>query len=291
MKYIFRNISFSFTLLTLSLHNLISNTVHTIPFIKSGGLILVDANLNGEEGHLIFDTGADGILVNMPSSINETDIVDYQSVSGTFKSYDFFIDILKLGTFELKELNAFTTDLSNVEALTGMNILGIIGASSFESEILRIDNLNGTLELMPREKSSDLNSGQLSWCPFKFTNNVPIIEVEIGKKVYSFGLDTGASTSIISKNVLDHHHDLISKSEERVNLATSSETLKELSRFHISSLKVNNVEFQSLSFLALDLGHLQEIFEMPVDGFLSIDQLPIKQMYIDFIEKKIFFKF
>jgi len=281
-------------MLTLSLHAYggnVDDDIHVIPFVKSSGLILVEAEFNGEKGHFIFDTGANAVLINGEESTDGSHTTSFQSLNGTFNAKEVSIPQLSLGSYSLFGLTAFTADLSKFHKITGKNILGIIGAKPFNAELLRIDNVKKTIELLPKRIMPHLNNSLNNSCPIRFENDIPVIDVTIEGETYSFGLDTGASTSLIDESFVSQQRPLFKQLDENFNLVTASDQSQNLKIYTLQPFMISKMRMENLSFGAYDFTEINQSFSKPLVGIISIDQLPVKELFLDFTEGQLYFLF
>lgn len=300
MNYISKISTSLIFMLTLSLHLYGNNldNIYVIPFVKSSGLILLEAEIDGLKGHFIFDTGADALFVNEAnaksnySALGNNNIgnVDFQSLNGSFTSSIVTIGNLTLGTYTLESLNAHTADLSDFENKFEGNLLGIIGAKLFNAEILRIDNIKKTIELIPRKHMQHLSKAINTSCPLRFENDIPIIDVTINDKKYAFALDTGSSISLIDEDFAKKHIKNFTQ-DGTFNLLTASEQSENLLLYKTKSLNISKMKISDLNFGAYDFTFLNSTFSNPLSGIISVDQLPVKELFVDYVEGRLYFLF
>ncbi len=292
MDYISKKISLVLILLTLSLHVSAGNVedIHVIPFVKSSGLILIEAEIDGKKGNFIFDTGAEGLLINAVESKSNNQ-VSFQTLNGSFNSNIVPVSHLTLGTYTLNGLSAYTRDLTVFENKLGGKLLGIIGAKLFNAEILRIDNIKKTIELIPRRLMKHLDKASNSSCPFRFENDVPIIDVTIDGEKYAFGLDTGSSISLIDKNFIEQNPKVFKRLEGKLDLLTASSKSLNVTTYTSDPIHISKIKISDLSFGSYDFSLINTTFSKPLTGILSIDQLPVKELFVDYTEGKLYFLF
>lgn len=292
MNYTFKNIFISLFLLTISLHSNANDrdNVHVIPFIKASGLILIEAEIDGHKGNLIFDTGADGLLINNKVSGEGTQ--DFQSLDGVFSTGSINISHLTFGSYTVNGLKAYKTDLSQLESFLGNNILGVIGAKVLKAEVLRIDNVKKTIELIPKSVLPHLDKSQNHSCPLYFDNDIPIIEVKIDGMPYLFALDTGSSTSFIDSTFFVENMDIFQESNNDIKLVTASTNSSSIDIYVMDEpIDMAKVKLEGVRFALFDFEDINTAFNKPLTGILSIDNLPLKELFMDYLDEHIYFLF
>ncbi|MBT8233184.1 MAG: hypothetical protein HKO66_13220, partial [Saprospiraceae bacterium] len=236
-----------------------ADDIHIIPFVKSSGLIMIEAELDGESGFFIFDSCADALVINDSDFKDEVDF-KFQSLNGVFKSEKVEITNLKFGTYKFFNLNGFKADLSHLEVLTSRHILGIVSAKMFETEVLRVDNIKKTIELYPKKYMKHLDGKDHLSCPIYFENNVPILEVTINGEKYPFALDTGASASLIDQSFVKSNRPLFTNQNTSINLLTAHKKGSKASVSNIKSFKIANARIEKLSFAQFDFSEVNKLF-------------------------------
>ena len=290
MKYLLNILIFSFlgSIHSLAYENENLKGVHIIPFKMSAGLMLVEAEINGIKGLFIFDTGADALLINEIEIKGSQQI--FQTIQGDFNTQRINIKDLRLGTFEVAALEAFTTDLSMLEAHTGEKILGIIGSKMFRSDVVHINNVKNTIELYPIHLINTLNKGKFQKSDITIENDIPIMHVKIGNIVYRFALDTGASISIIDVDNLRDVTELGLTKINSANVLTANNTQVSSKKYQLDEVLLDDISIKELNFIDSDLSDLSTQFDNDIAGILSIEQLPFSDIIIDFKSSKVYFR-
>lgn len=283
MNYRCRNIAIVLFLLTLSLQSFSQKEshLHRIPFEKAAGLMLVTATLDDIKGNFIFDTASDAIVINSKEQSGKCNSKLIQTVQGELQVCGMKFKKLSLGTLVLKNVEAITSDLSTVENHVGSEILGIIGAQLLDSEVIKIDVINRSLELYDRkEVESSLSNTELR-VPLTFENDVPVIALHIGAQSYNFILDSGASVSLIDNSLVDFHNELFEKTNRSFDLVTAAGS-QECFYYYSDALLFGSVVLQDQKMAAVDMSYAQESFAIPISGIISLDHLPFDYLLVDY---------
>lgn len=282
MRYILLNRIFTASLLTLSLHVLLfsAGPYSKIPFEKSSGLLLVKASVNGVEGKMIFDTAADHLLINDAVS-GASSHNNYITLTGEAASQKMKVKSLAIGEFHARDITAYKTDLSLLEKHVGENILGILGAGLLEGELIRINIAEGIIEILPRKEFYKSQGHYKLGFPVSFENRIPVVELQMGGKAFRFVLDTGSSVSIINSALLNRYQDLFNKTNRQFNLLTAASEMENAYYYTCSSMSIAGKFLNMTELGVLDMTDINTQFDKPVDGILSLEDLPFHSIVVD----------
>ncbi len=290
MTSLSHNITFFLSLIIAFLCNTVSakdvDAVYSIPFTNQSGLIVIEGSCNGESGYFIFDSGADAVILN--SDIYNTDTLsaasttEFQTLSGKINALSTTVSALNIGGYVFENEPAYLSSLEHLNGLAQGNLLGIIGASFFTSEIIHIDNLNKVIQLYSRDSKSRFTAGKRT-----ITTNIEIkddliyVPLKIGEEEHLFMLDTGASVSMLDSRFhakYSESFELASHSFEYVtaDVEKMDSEIYQAPDVLISNLRVKEFQFGIASFTAL-------ADKTPVNfaGILSIEQLPVSELLLD----------
>jgi len=285
MKYIFSNIILTTILLTYSLHSIaaVDNHYNRIPFEKSSGLLLVNAVVNGLEGKLIFDTGADHILINNSDTKYDTKAkASFVSITGDKASSRITLESFIMGAFKARDLTAYAADLSLIEKHLGVKILGIFGAGLLDSELIEIDIKEGVIEIFSRKNLDTESFKSLDRFPVCFKNGIPLIELNMNGESFKFLLDTGSSVSIIDSAIVEKHSGNFMKTNKKFDLLTAASESSDRYYYNSYGMSLASRPFTDLKMAVMDLSSVNNQLETPVSGILSLEDLPFESMIIDY---------
>ncbi len=283
MRYRWENIVFVVYMLTLSLHTFASGTSDhfKIPFERQAGLILISANVDNQEGKFIFDTGANGLLLNYKYGATESGIV-LSTLQGDISADAIKVRKLQMGQYVIQNLNAFAADLSSVEDHVGSKILGVIGAKMLDSDVLFINIETRTLELCKKTDLKHYFNEDPIQVPVVFQNDVPVIQLRFNNKLHHFILDTGASVSLIDIFLLEDNSKLFNPTGKDFELITANNKSTVYRYYNTNAIMLDRHVIEGLSVAAINLSYLQDMFEMPISGILSIEDLPVSSVMLDY---------
>lgn len=268
--------------LTLLSNVVIANTI--IPFELINGLMIIEAEINGELGNYILDSGSNGILLNSKSEKSE---VSFQTLSGIAEGSETKISSLRLGNFESKELLGFTTDLSNLEIYIDKRLSGILGCAVFSPRSLEF---NFDMEqLIISDQRIDVNLTQgLNSVNYKLVDDLPIGEVMIDGQLRSFILDTGASSHFIDIHLILELGGNTSKTGITKDIITASGASSISEEYRISNHEIEAAAKPMLAF-AKDFSILSKELGKKIDGIISLSKLSKSVIYFDIVDKKVYY--
>lgn len=274
---------------SLSANESVDKPIYTIPFVKAHGLILLEAEIADQKGFFIFDTGADALLLNSEYGVLSTNdfITEFQSLNGVVETKEVNLQSLTLGNYTLNDIEAYSVNLSKIEALADRKLLGIIGAPILNSEVIHIDNKNNLIQLLPRNVEAFANDKSLIQSEMRIVKGIPVIPVVIDDDTYAFGLDTGSSVSLVCSELLEKG--LFTEKSGKMHLLTAAKNSKESKLYSIDKIKIANLSIEQLTFGSSPFEDINTELGIHLDGILSIDQLPVENIYIDTFNKRIFF--
>ena len=258
---------------------LLSNVVSAnsaVPFELINGLIVIKAEINGELGNYILDSGSNGILLNSKSEKSE---ISYQTLSGVAEGSETRIHSLKLGDFESNELLGFSTDLSNLEIYLDQKLAGILGCAVFTPSSLEFNFVEERLIISDKKIESKLVEGMNS-INYRLVEDLPIGDVMIDGSKKSFIIDTGASSHFIDSNLITRLGETAIKTGRTKNILTASGGSSISEEYNINEFgKVFSKDF---SILSEELDH-------QIDGLISLSKLSDKIVYFDILNKKVYY--
>lgn len=268
--------------LTFLSNAIIANTI--VPFELINGLIIIEAEINGELGNYILDSGSNGILLN--NNISKSDI-SYQTLSGVLEGSETKISSLKLGDFESKELLGFSTNLSNLELYLEKNLAGILGCAIFNPSSLEFNFMENRLIISDKKIDKELIDG-MSSINYKVVDDIPIGEVFIRGIKRSFILDTGASSHFMDQDIILELGTQSVKTGISKNIITASGE-STTSEEYIVTNSGDDPSICSFKVYSKDFSALSKELGQNIHGLISLSKLSDKVIYFDVLNKKVYY--
>jgi len=270
-----------------------------IPLKRAGRLFLIEATVDGEVGNLVFDTGANGLVINSTYFRNhvKTGKANSSGITGAVASSEqISVDKIEFADLVYKNLRANLANLGHIENRRGVKILGLIGFGMIRNLEIIIDPANSELKLFRIDKTGKrLNSRYSGFKPdysqkIESNSNILFLKAMIGGKLLNFCFDTGAETNAISS---DSNKKIMSTLTitRRAALkgagAASSEVLfGRMNEFTIGSNQIANMET-----IITNLDALSEVYGTHIDGMLGHSFMKHGIVCVNFVNKQFGFRF
>jgi hypothetical protein len=258
-----------------------------IPFQMAGGMIVVQASVNGETGNFILDTGAPGIVLDAK---NEAFVANCKggSVNGTLNVGQVLVNDFQLGIIHEEKTQGNLLDVHHLELACGMDIMGLIGYEVLKGYEVVFDFPNHKIQAFKSGTTRASKQKPTLALPFMLCGHVPVIVGRVGGKRVFLGLDSGAGV-----NVLDRKFFKKIKAANRSNIKQELLTGLENMPNQVMAADVNETKLRSTSlppmrYVFTDLGGLRDNFGVTIDGLLGIPFFKDKVVSIDYGQKKVF---
>lgn len=258
-----------------------------IPIQTVNGMILVRAEMDGEEGLFILDTGAPRMVVNSQELTGNA--LSASSYSTTFDIQSIIIEQFKWADVDVRHMEALVLDISHLERSTNRKILGMIGYNALTDREVMVDYDRGELLIYPARKNSVHRMAEPRMTiPFTLQGHLPVINVEICGRVLHFGLDTGAGTNLIDRKYFDQlpaesytnlHLEEIQGLDQAVNMAQTAD---------IKNTIIAGKGIPDMEYLFTDLSHLGPNSGIAIDGILGYEFFHRFRFSINYQKQKIY---
>lgn len=177
-----------------------------IPAALSGDAFVVPVTLGAYTVNCIFDSGADGVVIDS-SVVAALALKSYGRITsetaGTYVESDVIIPKMSIGDVTLSDVHARSLPFTQWTD-TGKPIAGLLGYDVIRSAVWHLDYVHGTIEALPVATfTPPANARELV---ATFDDEVPTIGVRIdGLAGPAFVLDTGADRSAIFSGYAGAH--------------------------------------------------------------------------------------
>ena len=130
------------------------------------------------------------------------------------------------------------------------------------------------------KQGSVIKKEYITEIPFKYYNDLIIVEVSINGKTYHFLFDTGAELNVISQSIAnDFEYVVITRSE----ISGTSKSKQTLQIVEIPNIAISNIEFRNTGAIIADLTTLKKFFGCPqIDGIIGNNLLRKAIWQIDY---------
>lgn len=246
-----------------------------IDFKLVNGIVLVQASVNGEQGYLIFDTGAmkTGLHRKYFSDIQgkELEIAKFNGEMESDTAMEITVRSLSFSNVTLTDCNAMLMDLSYVEDSlaafdSSVRLLGTMGIDIISNFLVMIDYGENKITLNPVCRFDKYTCVPLQM------EALPVVEVEISGEQYRFVLDTGANTCLLEPALQGRLP--VQPMEGSPNV------------FNISSVSLQNRPYSNIVSVFADISAIQN--KVSVEGVIGYQILSPQRSYFDFPSGKLY---
>ncbi len=241
-----------------------------------GGLIFVEAELNGKKEKFILDTGAPHFLLNERDSNQKRRKSNLwmNGVGGNKKMAK-----VRGVKFDWQGITArnnvkYAVDLENIAKAKKRDFAGLIGYDQVRNKEVVLDYEKQKVFLLSR-KNKDFfkNYNQVDKIWFRIIGHLPVVKVKIGKKKFYFGIDTGAEVNVIEKRLLKKiPKELIKIGFNRLVVGKDSLDIQ-VHGMKLESIKVGKSQYENIPFVFTDLSFLNRNSDFKIDGLLGYEFL------------------
>lgn len=271
------------------------NTIH-IPFQFTGRLITIDARIGMVEGHFLFDTGAERLVLN--KSYFTADQPGLVAGFGNSGRVDMVqqdeVDSLFLDRLLISNLRAHIVDLSHIETKKNIRLHGILGYQVFKEFEILIDYPSKIITLSRLGKSGDPVENRGTWeqkvdsLHFFLDHHMIVFNGEISGKKLRFMLDTGAEVNLldrlVGRRVLKNFKIL-----RRMNLTGVGKNEVEVLAGLLTGFRCSLQEPKEMHTLLTSLDGINVAFRSSIQGVLGYEFLFDKRILINYKKEKLFF--
>lgn len=268
-----------------------------IPLKRVGNLILLEAEVDGQTGFFILDTGAPYLVLN-ETHFNDGRVVERRIMNDVTGARD-TVNVIHVERFQLRdlyfaEMEADLTNLGAVENRRGIKILGLMGLNLFLELEMRIDvrqlslelhRLNGdgrALRPLPNCATSQIGFD------FKVRNNILLVKGEINDRKLDLVFDTGAETAVLSNDLSNKVFDAVTITGSKPLIGSSGQSIPVLYGC-IRGFMVGEVEVGNCNTVIADLTAMSDAYGVFIDGIIGYDLLAQGMVAINFKERTLTF--
>ncbi|MEZ4803544.1 MAG: hypothetical protein R2797_12300 [Gelidibacter sp.] len=279
---------------------IINNYTTRIPFKLIDHLIVVEAELLGQKGNFIIDTGSETLILN---KVHFKTFDPYykksKETSGVVNLIDNPLE-RQLKEFVIKNLTLTNTtsdviDLSHIEKTKKMKLLGIIGYNILKDYEVFIDMYLNQITLSKVDaKGNTLDKNVYlekitDSIDFTLKNHTIVLETYVNDTKLNFGLDTAAEYNQINKNssrkVLKFFHPM-----RRLNLSGASGGTIEVLAGKLYRVKLSEtIFFAPMETVLTNLNKMNEAFGTSLDGIMGYEFFKQKRTIINYQKEKLYF--
>ena len=270
-----------------------------IPLINSGRLLLIDAVVDGEAGNLVFDTGANGLVLNSTYFRDhiKTETKKSNGINGEVGLVEkIAVEKLEFSELSYKNLWADLVNLGHLENRRGIKILGLIGFGMMRNFEIVLDSKRSELVLFRIDKVGKRLCKPLSYFRSDYdqsmegNGNILFLQGTIAGKSLKFCFDSGAET-----NVLDRYSNKKILSTititRRTTLKGAGTSGSEVLFGRMNDFTVGEHQIQNMETVITNLDALSDVYGTHIDGMLGYSFMQHVIICANFMKKQVGIRF
>jgi len=239
-------------------------------FDLAGGLILIDAELNGSTEQFVFDTGAPHLFLNTKNNQGKKSKHTIVGVGGQQT-----LNVRKNVTVnwsghDISNRHTYGLDMSHIERVKGKEIAGLLGYEVVKGKELFIDYKSQKLYLISKKNNTFFTGHEKAdKVFFRMEGHIPVIRVRFGKRNFYFGIDTGAEVNVIDKKLKNRIPKELIAEMTSTKVMGIHEEKGQSNGAKIKTTKVGKSTYQNMEFIFADLSNFRDSNGFQLDGFLG----------------------
>jgi hypothetical protein len=266
-----------------------------IPLKKAGRLFLIEADVDGNKGNLVFDSGADKLVLNR--TYFRKNLVETQETAGGLTGemrmvYKTRVQQVNASGLVFKQITADVVGLGTIENRRGEMILGLLGIGLFDGFELVIDLHNSMLEVHRLDKKGIRLIPAEELPPPDFRGRVTarskvlFLKAAIAGKPVEFCLDTASETNVISNTAPGRVLETITITN-RTELSGVGGADREVLRGTMNDFVLGDLKCRPMQTIVANLSSLSQAYDYPVGGILGYDFFDQGKICINLVTKEI----
>jgi hypothetical protein len=287
------------SLFSVSSKALGSNNSIIIPLKRAGKLILIEAQIDSLEGNLILDTGSMKLVLNSiyfrkgqkaGGSISGGVTGKVQSVSKNR------IKRLKMSEIYYENIDADMVDLGHLESVRNIKILGFFGLSLLKDFEIVIDLQANVLELHRVDFNGNRFNIEMIRPPLDISlplynnNGILLIQAKINKGSYTFCLDTGAESNVLSSNLPDRALNTLTLTRRSILRGAGNEKVEVIHGI-MNDFSIGKHRINGMQTMITNLRAMSDAYGIEIDGMLGCDFFEQGIVFLDIKNKQMGIQF
>lgn len=256
-----------------------------------GGLIFLNADLEGQSESFILDTGSPHLLLNsrmLGKKKKDKDGFEINGVGGKKKVKKMHKVDFDWKGINVKREKSYSVDLGNIARVKKRNFAGLISYDQVKRKELLIDYEKEKMFLISKSnKAFFKNYDKTDKVWFRMVGHIPVVKVKIGKKRYYFGIDTGAEINVIDKRLRKRLPKNMIESDFLGVIMGSNNKKIQVNHVEVKEMKVGKSYYKNQPFAFADLSFLQGDDGIQLDGLLGYPFLKEALFSINYRKKQL----
>ena len=185
-----------------------------------------------------------------------------------------------------------TLDISHLEEELEAEIHGLIGYELFKDYDLLFDYEQKVLTLIEPDKAesflSQTSANKRFDIPFEQGGHIPILSAVVENDTLSLGLDCGAESNLLSSSIFDALKPQLDDITQDALIGIGSEK-NMVQKGSIKNMSIGGVDFKSTRTVFSDISHLNEGYQLQLDGLIGYEILSRQKTLLSYARKMLTF--
>lgn len=270
-----------------------------IPLKRAGRLLLIEAKVGDETGNLVFDTGANGLVLNSTYFRNHVRSGGSTptGVTGAVGVVEqIFVNRIEFAELSYKNIMADVTNLGHIENRRGVKILGLIGFSMMRKLEIVIDVRKNQLKLYRIDRDGNRLNSRLPEFKADHTQkiegntNILFLKGKIGGKTLNFCFDTGCETNVICSDCNRSIMNTLTITG-RSKLTGAGSSGSEVLFGRMNDFTIGGKQIPNMDTVITNLDALSESYGTKIDGMLGYNFFEQGIICINFVKRQFGIRF
>lgn len=268
--------------------NTSANAIYSTPFELTGGIIIVQASLQGISGDFILDTGAPGIVLNSHAA-NTVKSLKGRGISGNVNIGAIELSDFEWGIIHEPWVNGYMLDVSHLEKACGRAILGLIGFDVLRDYEVVFDFRAMQISILPGKITAKSVLGEPTFqVPFTMYGHLPVLKAKIGGRTAFLGIDSGAEVNLLDQSYFDKLRIGQITDVEQEFLAGLSASQIPVLAADVLDTKLQDLTVQHMRYFFTDMSFVAEQLNADLDGLLGFPFFKNRIISINYRKQQVF---
>jgi len=251
-----------------------------IRFFSFENLILLPAQVEEQEGFLILDTGAPGLVLNKKyfnDKKNFSDHLTARGFNGQVQDLQVRYTDLQLDEAHWNKQKAHVIDLQHLKPSAIFPILGLAGMELFRDYEMVFDFKTSTIILFETDRQGNILAKQFSGMmqditfPIKLKGHIPYLDIPFGNTTLKLGLDTGSEIALIHPKFRKKLKDALIANGQ-VSLQGTDQSVKQTKLWKLNDMNVAMLTYPPMNLAFTNIGAFNNVLSgADLDGILGTE--------------------
>jgi hypothetical protein len=254
----------------------------THAFQSLSAFIIVEAEVNGQRGFYILDSGSPGLVLNQkPKQGAES----AKALHGEVAVEQVEVKQLRWGPVQQSGIQAFALDLSHLSNSTGLEIAGMLGYEQLRQTKISIDFPKREIRFLPQD--TEVQQGLA--LRFRLRGHLPVLRSEVAGQRIDLGFDTGSGVNLIDQVWLsDLDNSQLSPLPE-LEIRGLGQHRQTVERRRVQLTEVDKGNWVNLPYAFPDLSGFRES-GLAIDGLLGKEWMQGRCITLDYKARRLWIR-